>query len=149
MPAPRIDIAVLDQIFIGWGLITGRMMSVLVWGQTMSRFFRRVLLECAVSSFAVRVATWVEIYEIVFANSATEVLSYCVAVAIFARARVWSCCISVNSSTLDCADCKSAAYLLVFEVLDDLWVSLNALAKRALKLLQVFSSLGFWDHSQQ
>ena len=81
------------------------------------------------ASFAVRVETWFESSKIAFVNSATEVLLDCVAVARFASARVWSCCISVNSSALACVDCTFAAYPLVFEVLDDLRVSLNALAK--------------------
>ena len=65
--------------------------------------FRRLFLERAVASFAVRVLTWVESSDIVFVNSVTKVLSACVAVAIFASARVWSCCILVKSSALACA----------------------------------------------
>ena len=57
----------------------------------MSQFFRRSFSDCDVSSFAVRVATWLDSSEIVFVNNATEVMSYFVAVAIFASARVWSC----------------------------------------------------------
>ena len=129
MPALRIDIVVPEQIFIGWSLINGRTMSVLSCGQTVSRFFRRAFLECAVDSFTVRVATWVDISDIVFVNIATEVLSDCVAVARFASTRVWSYCILVNSTALDCDDFTFSAYPLVFRVLDDLWVTLNALAK--------------------
>ena len=88
-------------------------------------FIRQAFLDCAVMSFAVRVATWLKSSKIVFVNSATEVLLACVAVAIFASARVWSCCISVKISALACAACTFAAYPLVFEVLDDLQVSLN------------------------
>ena len=92
-------------------------------------FSRRVFSDCAVASFAVRVATWLDSYKIVFVNSMTEVLSDCVAVARFASARVWSCCILVKSSALACAACTSDAYPLVFEVIDDLQVSLNTQAK--------------------
>ena len=86
-------------------------------------------MECFVASFAVRIETWVESSAILFVNSATDVLSACVVVEIFASARVWSCCILVNRAALACADFTFAAYPLVFEVLDDLQVSLNALAK--------------------
>ena len=77
-------------------------------------------------SFAVRVATWLDSSDIVFVNSATEVLSACVAVARFARARVWYCCILAKRAPLDCVACTFAEYPLVFEVLDDILVSLNA-----------------------
>ena len=112
-------------------------------------FSRREFLDCAVASFVVRSATWLEISEIVFVNSTTEVLSACVAVARFSSATVWSCYNSVKSAALACAVCIFAAYPSVFEVLDDLCVSLKALSKWALNLLQVFSSLGFRDHFQQ
>ena len=101
-------------------------MAVLGQGRTMSRFFRQALLDCAVASFVVRVATWLDISDIVFVNSVTDVLSACVAVARFTSARVWSCCLLVKSATLDCEACTIDAYPLVFEVLDDLLVSLNA-----------------------
>ena len=89
-------------------------------------FFRRAFSVCAVACFGVRVANWPKSSDIVFVNSATEVLSACVAVAIFSSANMWSCCILVKSTELACAVCKFAAYLSVFEVLDDLWVSLKA-----------------------
>ena len=76
-----------------------------------------------------RVATWLDRSDNIFVSSATDVLSYFVAVAIFARARVWSCRISVKSATLACVACTFVAYPSVFEILDDLWVSLKALAK--------------------
>ena len=82
-------------------------------------------MDCDVASFAVMVATWLDSSEIVFVSRATEVLSSCVAVARFASSRVWSYCISVKSATLACAACTFAAYPLVFEVFDDLWVSLK------------------------
>ena len=56
-----------------------------------------------------RVATWLDSSDIVFVTSATDVLSACVAVARFASARVWSCCISVKSAALDCAACMFSA----------------------------------------
>ena len=146
MPAPRIDIAVLEQIIIGLGLIVGRTISVL---EQFSDVFRRAFSECAVASFAVRIATWIESSEIAFVNSTTKVLSACVAIARFASASVWSLCILVKSATLACAGCTFAAYPLVFEVMHYISVSFIALVKRALKLLQVSSSLGFRDHSQQ
>ena len=74
-------------------------------------------VSCAVSSV------------IVLVKSTTDVLSACVVVAIFANAIMWSCCISVNNAALACADCTLAAYPLVFQVLEDLRVSLNALVK--------------------
>ena len=129
MTAPQIDIVVLEQILIVWGLIAGRTMSVLGWGQIMSRFFRRAFLDCAVAVFVVRVATWLESSEIFFVNSATNVMSACVAVTSFDSVRVWSCCISVKSAALACTACTFSAYPLVFEVLDDLQVSLNARSK--------------------
>ena len=126
MPAPRIDIAVLEQIIIGLGLIVGRTMFVL---EQFSDVFRRAFSECAVASFAVRIATWIESSEIAFVNSVTEVLPACVAVARFSRARVWSCCILVKIAALACLACTFAAYPSVFEVLDDIQFYLNALAK--------------------
>ena len=86
-------------------------------------------MDYTVSSFAVRVAAWLDSYEIVFVNSATKVMSEFVAVAIFASARVWSHCILVKSATLACAECTFTAYPSVFEVLDEFWVSLKARAK--------------------
>ena len=68
----------------------------------------------------VRLATWVESPDIVFVNSATDVLLACVAVVRFGSARVWSCFMSVNSAALNFADCTFAVYPSVFEVLDDL-----------------------------
>ena len=50
-----------------------------------------------------------DISEIVFVSSATNVLSACVAVARFARVRVWSCSILVKSAALACAVCMFAA----------------------------------------
>ena len=77
-------------------------------------FSRREFLDCAVASFAVRLATWLEISEIVFVNSTTEVLSACVAVARFSSATVWSCYNSVKSAALACGVCIFAAYPSVF-----------------------------------
>ena len=85
--------------------------------------------DCVVSSFKVRVETWVESSAIVFVNSATNVLLDCVYVARFSSTRVWSCCILVKNTALAYAYCTFAAYPLVFEVLDDLWVYLNSLSK--------------------
>ena len=42
---------------------------------------------------------------------------------------VWSCCVSVNNAGLACVYCTLAGYPSVFEVLDDLQVYLNTLAK--------------------
>ena len=42
---------------------------------------------------------------------------------------MWSCFIYVNNAALACADYALAAYPLVFEVLEDLNVSLKDLAK--------------------
>ena len=81
-------------------------------------FFRRAFWDCAVVSFAVRVASWLDSSDTVFMIRETEVLSDCVAVVRFASARLWSCCILVKISALACAECMSAAYPLVFEVLD-------------------------------
>ena len=92
-------------------------------------FFRQAFSDCDAASFAVRVATWLESSKIVFVNGTTKVMSAYVAVARFASARVWSCCILVKSSALACAACTSDAYPLVFEVIDDLQVSLNTQAK--------------------
>ena len=102
-----------------------------------TNFSRRAFSDCAIVSFAVRVATWIDISEIVFVNSATEVVSACVAIAIFDSARVWSCYILAKIAALVCVACTFDTYTLVFEVLDDLQVSLKAWAKWALKLLQV------------
>ena len=77
----------------------------------------------------VRVETWVEISAIVFVNSATNVMSAFVDVAIFYTAMVWSCCILVKNFALACADFTLAAYPSVFEVLDYLRFSLNTLVK--------------------
>ena len=96
-------------------------------------FFILAFLACAVAIFAVSSATWPESFEIVFVSSATNVLSACVVVARFVSTRVWSCCILVNSSALDCAACTCATYSLVLEVLETLLVSLKAQAKWALK----------------
>ena len=76
-----------------------------------------------------RVKTWVEISAIVFVNSATNVMSAFVDVAIFYTAMVWSCCILVKNFALACADFTLAAYPSLFEVLDGIQVFLNALAK--------------------
>ena len=95
----------------------------------MSRSFRRAVSDCAVASFAGRVATWLDISKIIFVNRATEVLSACVSVARFTNARVWSYCISVKSTALACAACTFAEYPAFLEVLDDLWVYLKARAK--------------------
>ena len=89
-------------------------------------FFRRTFSNFAVTIFVFRVANFLKSSEILFVNSATEVLSACFAVTRFASTRVWSCCILVKSAALAYADCTCAAYTLVFEVLDDIWVSLNA-----------------------
>ena len=86
---------------------------------------------------------------IVFINSATNVLLACVVVAIFASAMVCSCCISVNNAALNFVDCTLDVYPSVFEVIEDLRVYSNALAKGALKLIQVLSSLGLRDHSRK
>ena len=59
--------------------------------------FKRAFSDCAVASLVVRVDIWFESSVIVFVNSATNVLSDCVAVARFASARVWYCYILVNS----------------------------------------------------
>ena len=91
--------------------------------------FIQVFSDCAIASFAVRVVTWDDSSANVFVNSATDVLLDCVLIARFASYMVWSCCISVKNAVLACADCTLAAYPLVFEVLDDLCVYLNTLAK--------------------
>ena len=104
-------------------------MDVLGRGRMMYLFFRRAFLDCGIASFAVRVATCLENSKIVFVNSAAEVLLACVAVARFASARVWPCCISVKSAALTCVAFTFSEYPLVFKVLADLWVSLNARAK--------------------
>ena len=101
-------------------------MAVLGWGQTMSRFFSQEFLACAVASFAVWVATWLDSSDIVFVSSATDVMLACVPVARFASTRVCSCCTLVKSAALACAACTFAAQPSVFQVLDDLWVSLKA-----------------------
>ena len=69
----------------------------------------------------------VESSTIVFVNGATEVLLACVSVARFTSARVWFFYILVKCDVLACVDCTFEAYPSVFKVLDDLWVSLNAL----------------------
>ena len=139
LPAPWIDIEVPEHILIRWGLIIGRTMSVLGWG----------LLNCAVTSFAVKVVVWVESSVIVFVNNSTAVLLACVASERFASAIVWSWCVSVKNAVLTCVDCILATYPLVFEVMYDLRVSLNALAKWDFKFLQVFFSISLHDHSWQ
>ena len=97
-------------------------------------FFIHIFLACAVASFAVSSATWLDSSKIVFASSATDVLSACVAVTRFASARVCSCCISVSSSAFACAACTCATYPSVLEVLEDLLISLKDRAKWALNL---------------
>ena len=92
-------------------------------------FSSQAFLDCAVASFTVRLATWLDSSDIVFVSSKTDVMSDCVAFARFASARVWSCCISVKSSALACAACMFAAHPLVFEVLEDLRVSFKDIAK--------------------
>ena len=111
--------------------------------------FRQVFSDYAVASFAVGVFTSDDSFAIAFVNSATNVISACVAVVRFASAMVWSCCILVNNAALVSAYFTLAAYPLVLEVLYYLWISLNALLKRASKLLQVFLSLRSRDHSQK
>ena len=98
-------------------------------GAAACAFLRWAFSNCAVDIFAVKVVTLVDSSAIVFINIATDVLSACVGVATFASAMVWSFYVSVNKSALACADCALAAYLLVFEVLEDFRVSLNALVK--------------------
>ena len=78
MPATQVDITVPEQILSDWA-------------KQCPDFFRREFLDCAVVSFALRVATWLDSSEIFFVSSATEVMSACVAVVRFASARVWSC----------------------------------------------------------
>ena len=104
-----VHISVLVWVRLWRGQIAGRLMAVLGRGWMMSRFFSRELSDCAVASFAVRLETWIDSSDIVFVGSATDVLSYCVAVARFASARVWSYCISVKSAALDCAAFTFAA----------------------------------------
>ena len=82
-----------------------------------------MLSDCAVASFAVRLATWLDSSNIVFVNSVTDVLSACVDVARLSSAGLWYCCILVKSAALPCAVCTFAAYHLVFKVLEDFWVS--------------------------
>ena len=81
---------------------------------------------CAVASFAVRVATWLDSSEIVFVTIVTKVMLACVAVERFARARVWYCCILVKSAALACVMYTFATFPSVFEVLDDILVLLKA-----------------------
>ena len=100
-------------------------------------FLIRAFSACAVARFAVISANWLESSEIVFVSRATDVLSACVAVAIFTSARVWSCCMSVNSSAFAYAACTCAPYPSVLEVLEYLLVSLKARAKRVLKFTHV------------
>ena len=73
--------------------------------------------------------TWDDISAIVFINSTTDVLSACVSVVRFFSATVWSCCILVNNATLACVYCTFDAYPSLFEILNDIRVSLNALAR--------------------
>ena len=105
--------------------------------------FIQAFLAYVVASLEVRWATWLDISDIVFVRITTDVLSTCVAVAIFASARVWSCCISVRSSALACAACTCAAQPSIFEVLEDLWVSLKTRAKWALEFLHVYCFVFF------
>ena len=51
-------------------------------------FFILTFSACAVASFAVISATWLDSYEIIFVRSANYVLSTCVAVARFVSAWV-------------------------------------------------------------
>ena len=81
---------------------------------------------CAVESFAVIFPAWLKSSKIVFVSCATYVLSAYVEVARFASARVWSCCILVNSSAFFCAACMCATYPSVLEVLEGLLVSTKA-----------------------
>ena len=119
------------------------------WPNNVQIFWEGRFVITPVTSFAGRVATWVESSAIVFVNIVTNVLSACVAVARFTSAMVWSCCISVNNAALACVDFTLAAYPSVSEVLEDLRVSLNTLVKQAFKLLQVLSSLCLRDHSRK
>ena len=96
-------------------------------------FFIRVFSACNLASFAVSSATWLDSSEIVFVSSATDVLSACVVVARFASARVWYCCISVNSSAFACALFTCATYPSVLGFLKGLLVSLKVRAKWVLK----------------
>ena len=84
-------------------------MVVLGRGLTMSQFFSQKFSDCAVASFTVRVATWIDSSEIASISSKTYVMLACVAIAIFASSRVWSYCISVKSAPLACAACTFAA----------------------------------------
>ena len=112
-------------------------------------FFIRAFSACAVASFDLISAIWLEISEIVFVSSATDVLSASVAVARLASARVWSYCILVNSSSYACAACTCTTYPSVLEVLEDLLVSLKARAKWDLKFLHVLSLRVLRDQSWQ
>ena len=102
-------------------------------------FFIRAFLACAVASFSVSSATWLDSSGIVSVISATDVLLACVAVAIFASVRVWSCCILVNSSSFAFAACTCATYPSVLEILEALLVSLKAQSKWVLKFPHVLS----------
>ena len=102
-------------------------------------FFILSFLACAVASFSVSSATWLDSSKIVFVSSATDVVLACAEVARFASARVWSCCISVNSSAFACAACTCDTHSSVLEVLEDLLVSLKAQAKWVLKFPHVLS----------
>ena len=86
-------------------------------------------------SLALRWGWWLELIapRFFFLNIATNVLSACFAVAIFASAVVWYCYISVNNVALACAYFTLVAYPSVFKVLEDLRFSLNDLANWALK----------------
>ena len=102
-------------------------------------FFIRTFSACVVASFAVSSATWLDSSETVFVRSVTDFLSACVAVARFASARMWSCCISAESYAFACAACTCATYSSVPEVLEDLLVSLKARSKWVLKFPHVLS----------
>ena len=99
--------------------------------------FIHAFLACAMASFAVSSATWLESSEIVFVSSANNVLSAYVAVVRFASARVYSCLISVNSYAFACASYMYAIYPLVLEFLEDLLISLKARSKWVLKFPHV------------
>ena len=136
-----INIFFTGRIVIGW---------VTCVGQTISGYFETSALQlrrwniCTLGGDLCVVSC-----AIVLVKSGTDVLLDCVVVAIFDNAIVWSCCVNVNNAALPCVDFAFSTYPLVFEVLEDLRVSLNALMKWVLKLLQVLSSLCLRDHSRQ